>query len=242
MECAELKISKLMKPWDVVIELGGGLQEGSWMLVGGLMTQAHAMIAGHQSRATVDVDVLVDVMASTSNISAMVRQLEGMGFALKEPGLRGTAFHRMIRGALAVDILVVDHLPSDKARSAKVNRWPMMEIAGGAQAIERGMDLVLDYEDGSTRIRIPNLLGALVLKSAAYCVDRQDRSRHLDDIALLASLVTDHKGYIERLHGSDKKRLRAVAEALSDPNGSSWMRLNPENRKAGQFTLAVLSR
>lgn len=118
----------------------------------------------------------------------------------------------------------------------------MMEIAGGAQALERGMDLALAHEDGSIRIRTPDLLGALVLKSAAYCADRRDRHRHLDDIALLASLVTDHKGHIERLHGSDRKRLRAVAEALSDPNANSWMRLNPENRKAGQFTLTVLSR
>ncbi|WP_165053287.1 MULTISPECIES: hypothetical protein [unclassified Adlercreutzia] len=45
----------------------------------------------------------------------------------------------MTRGALVVDILVADHLPSDKAKSAKVNRWPMPEIAGGAQAIERGI-------------------------------------------------------------------------------------------------------
>ena len=238
MECAELKVSKLMKPWDVVIELGDGLPEGSWALVDGLMTQAHAMIAGYQSRATVDVDV----MASTSNISAVIKQLESMGFALKEPGLRGTAFHRMTRGALVADILVANHLPSGKARSAKVNRWPMMEIADGAQAIERGMDLALIHEDGSTRIRIPDLLGAPVLKSAAYCADRRDRRRHLDDIALLASLVTDHKGCIEQLHGSDRRRLRTAAGALSDPNSSSWMRLNPEKRKAGQFTLAVLTR
>ncbi len=242
MECAELKISKLMKPWDVVVELGDGLPEGAWMLVGGLMTQAHAMIAGHQSRATVDVDVLIDVMASTSNISAVVRQLESMGFALRESGLRGGAFHRMTRGALVVDILVADHLPSGKAKSAKVNRWPMMEIAGGAQAIERGMNLALAHEDGSTRIRIPDLLGALVLKSAAYCADRRDKRRHLDDVALLASLVTDHKGCLNRLHGSDKKRLRVAAEALADPNDSSWTRLDPENRKAGRFALAVLSR
>ncbi len=237
-----MRTSKLTRPWDVVIELGGGLPEGAWTLVGGLVAIGAPMIAGHQSRATVDIGVLVDVMASTSNVSAVVGRLEGMGFALREPGLRGTAFHRMTRGALVVDVLVADHLPSGKARSAKVNRWPMMEIAGGAQAIERGMGLALAHEDGSTRIRIPDLLGALVLKSAAYCSDRRDRHRHLDDIALLASLVTDHKGYLSLLHGSDKKRLRAVAEALADPNDSSWTRLNPENRKTGQFTLAVLSR
>lgn len=107
-----------------------------------------------------------------------------MGFALKEPGLRGTAFHRMTCEARIVGILVADHLPSGKARSAKVNRWPMMEIAGGAQAIERGMDLALAHEDGSIRIRTPDLLGALVLKSAAYCADRRDRHRHLSMASL----------------------------------------------------------
>ena len=42
-----------------------------------------------------DVDVPVDVMASTSNIFAVIKQLESMGFALKGPGLRGTAFQTM---------------------------------------------------------------------------------------------------------------------------------------------------
>lgn len=96
-------------------------------------------------------------------------------------------------------------------------------------------------ESGNTRICIPNLLGALVLKSAAYCADRRDRHRHLDDVALLLSLITDHKEILNELHGSDRKRLRAAAEALSDPNDSAWMKLNPENRKAGQMTLHILS-
>lgn len=98
-------------------------------------------------------------------------------------------------------------------------------------------DVVIELGDG-----LPEGSWALVLKSAAYCADRRDRRRHLDDIALLASLVTDHKGCIEQLHGSDRRRLRTAAGALSDPNSSSWMRLNPEKRKAGQFTLAVLTR
>lgn len=59
------------------------------MLVGGLMTQAHAMLAGYESRATQDIDLLIDVMANTSNISMVVRQLQVMGFDLQEPGLRG---------------------------------------------------------------------------------------------------------------------------------------------------------
>ena len=45
------------------------------MLIGGLMTQAHAMIAGYQSRSTVDVDVLVDAMASTSMCCFLAKNL-----------------------------------------------------------------------------------------------------------------------------------------------------------------------
>ncbi|MEG0619745.1 MAG: hypothetical protein RR477_01275, partial [Raoultibacter sp.] len=105
----------------------------------------------------------------------------------------------------------------------------------------RKMTLIVEHESGSARICIPNLLGALVLKSAAYCADWRDRHRHLDDVALLASLITNHKEVLDELHGSDRKRLRAAAEALSDPNDSAWMKLNPENQKAGQMTLHILS-
>ena len=66
MSTASLSVSKRLKPWDAVIELADTLPAGSWMLVGGLMTQAHAMLAGYSSRATTDVDVLIDVMASSN--------------------------------------------------------------------------------------------------------------------------------------------------------------------------------
>jgi len=241
MQSAELSMDPVMPPWDTVIELAGALPADSWMLVGGLMTQAHAMLAGYESRATRDIDMLVDVMASTSNISAVIKRLQAGGFELQEPGLRGTAFHRLRKGKLIADVLVADHLPKGKVDAAKVNRWPMLEIAGGAQAISRKMELSIDHPGGTSRIFIPNLLGALILKAAAYCADRRDRHRHLDDVALLASLLTDHRGALEQLHGSDRKRLRSAAEALSDPNDSAWAKLNVENRKAGQLTLHILT-
>ena len=46
MKCAELKISMLMKLWNIVIELEDSLPMNSCTLIGGLMTQAHTMIAG----------------------------------------------------------------------------------------------------------------------------------------------------------------------------------------------------
>ena len=111
MQSAELNMDPMVRPWDTVGEISDLIPMESWMLVGGLMTQAHAMLAGYESRATHDINVLIDVMASASNVSYVVKKLQEVGFEPQEPGVRGTAFHRMRRGALIADVLVADHLP-----------------------------------------------------------------------------------------------------------------------------------
>lgn len=85
-----------------------------------------------------------------------------------------------------------------------------LALSGISASSSAGMGLVSSVRtvDGCVReasICIPKLLGALVLKSAAYCADRRDGHRHLDDIALLSSLITNHKAVLDELHGSDRK-------------------------------------
>jgi hypothetical protein len=230
-----------LPPWDTVLSLIDELNPDSWLLVGGLMVQMHAMIAGHQSRATKDIDMLVDVMADANNVRRVIKALEGIGFEKQEPGLRGTAFHRLRMTDLIVDVPIADHLPSGRRKSAAVDVWPMMEIAGGAQAIERRISVVIETREGERCLFVPSLLGALILKSAAYGADRRDRDRHLEDVALLASFITDHADTIRSLHGSDKKRLRTVCVALDDPNHRAWLKLDAKNRQKGQDTLRILS-
>ena len=47
-------------PWPSLFELAGRLPEQGWMLIGGLMVQAHARAAWIESiRSTHDVDVMV---------------------------------------------------------------------------------------------------------------------------------------------------------------------------------------
>jgi hypothetical protein len=243
MQELRIKVSDIenLPPWNTVLSLIDELNPDSWLLVGGLMVQMHAMIAGYQSRATKDIDMLVDVMADTSNVKQVITTLERIGFEKREPGLRGAAFHRLRMKDLSIDVLIADHLPSGKRKSAVVDVWPMMEIAGGAQAIERRMSIVIETRRGDKRLFIPNLLGALILKSAAYGADRRNRDRHLEDVALLASFITDHADTIRSLHGSDKKRLRTVCVALDDPNHRAWLKLDAENRQKGQDTLRILS-
>ena len=241
MNIGTFKVTESIPAWKVVFDISELVPQDSWMLVGGLMTQVHAGLNGYSSRVTSDVDVLVDVLASSHNVNAVVRPLESLGFEPQEPGLRGSAFHRMNKADVIVDILIADHLPNSKQKAAQVNRWPIMETPGGAQALERKILVRLESAERNTEVFIPNLLGALILKCAAYGNDRRSSYRHLEDVALLASLLTNHVEALEQLHGSDKKRLRKATDALANPNEAAWLQLPIELRTRGQDTMRILA-
>lgn len=233
-------IDEGIPPWNVVQDIAGAIDPDSWILVGGLMVQIHAMLMGRASRSTKDVDLLINLLATRQSVGNIVRKLEGLGYSPKEPGLRGSPFHRMVLDEEVVDILVADHLPSRKRRAAAFNRWPAMEITGGAQALERSESVEIVLGDTCFSVNVPNILGAIILKSAAFQTDRRDRRRHLEDVALLCSLVEDVKTHRTNMHGSDSKRVHAVDEALRDINDPVWLTLSSEERLRGQDVLRIL--
>lgn len=241
MTDSQMRIEKGLPPWDVVFDLSRATKDDAWVLVGGLMVQVHAALNKRISRATKDVDMLINLMVQGSSVKSIVKALEDLGFEKKEPALRGGTFHRFTMGSRVVDVLIADHLPSGKLASAKVNRWPMMETKGGAQAISRRMPVDVVYGSQTFRIMVPNLLGAIVIKSAAYVADNRDKERHLDDIALLCSFVADVKGMRNQFKGSDAKRIRRAWDALSDSRHPAWLLLEDGERRKGYDALRILA-
>ena len=79
---------------------------------------------------------------------------------------------------------------------------------------------------------IPDVLGALVLKGAAYVEDSRDRDRHLDDAAVLACAVTDPIGDRARMIGSDRRRIEALWKVLQDVDHRSWIAIGTDARRA----------
>lgn len=226
-------------PWPLVIELASALPAGSWVLVGGLMVQLHARAAGvEEVRPTDDVDALIDVMAVDVSVTGIAAALTTRGFTVVEPGWPQSPVHRLRRDDDVVDVLVADHLP--KHARPQLRRHPVMAVDGGAQALRRTQPVVIEHDGRVTDLLVPDLLGALVLKAAAHAADRRDRDRHLRDAALLASLITDHRSELDRLSGSDRKRLRHLAGALSDPLDDAWLLLPDDARQRGQDTLRIL--
>lgn len=71
----------------------------------------------------------------------------------------------------------------------------------------------------------PNLLGALVLKAAAYLADSRDRDRHAFDAAFLAGLIDDPRELRGTFKGSDRKLLLALSRVIVQRHHPAWRAL-----------------
>jgi len=211
-----------------------------WTVVGGMMVQIHAMLAGIPLiRVTNDVDLLLDLMTSKASVTQIAADLTSLGFTPQEPRWAGAPFHRLRRGDDVIDLLVPDHLP--RHLRPTMLRRPVMPIEGGAQALARTMKVDLVHDGVRLTVTVPDLLGALVLKAAAAKADTRDAGRHERDAAVLAALITDHATELARLHGSDRRRLVALASRLADGIHPAWLALPDSLAVRAQDTLRILT-
>lgn len=52
MGIPEYRVEEAILAWKTVLDVAQATPRGSWLLVGGLMTQVHAGVRGRSSRAT----------------------------------------------------------------------------------------------------------------------------------------------------------------------------------------------
>lgn len=244
MSTSRIDISKLGEPWPTLFEVAENVDTGAWVLAGGLMASAHAHLAGLPAfavRPTEDVDILIDVLSTQLAARKVTQGLERIGFALVDPSPWPYA-HRFTRGASVIDVLVVDHPPKNTYKHNRAGRWPIMFIDGGQSAVNKKMEVELVCGDRKAVIYMPDQLGALVLKCAAA---RQDQKgmRHLQDAAMLASLIEDPFAERLRLQGSDCRRLRYAWDALRDPaaNIGCWDYLEEAAVEQIEYVFDVLT-
>lgn len=225
-------------PWPSLFELAGRLPNEGWMLIGGLMVQAHARAAGIETiRPTHDVDVIVLVHLDPDPFVETINAMRELGYG-HHPSLSGGPAHRFRRDGAVIDLGLADNLGPEILKDKRVGGRPFLEIAGGQQASKRPAQL--EVEGCPVPMLIPDQLGALVLKGAAYLVDSRDKDRHLQDAAALAATITDHASQRARLTGSDPTRIRALSDRLSSPTHPAWLSLNSRQQTAGQDTFRLL--
>jgi predicted nucleotidyltransferase len=212
--------------WETILDIGQALSSDSWMLVGGQMVMLQGLIAGRvMTRATNDIDMLAAALLppAKAKLSECVRTVKDLGFKpleANEPDL----LHRFVHpddGAI-IDILAPDH-----------QSWPAIikppratvRIDGGTQALQRAEVVRVTKGSRSVEIAIPSLLGALVLKAAAFKTEKLRPDRHVTDAAFLASLIADPISVKTQFKGSDYGRILFLDKELGRPEHPGWMAL-----------------
>ena len=201
--------------FELVDQIALVLPPDRWMLVGGLMVQAHAGLAGVlHSRPTVDADLVVEVRAGSYSEAAWA--LEGLGYARHEPLDDRAPFHRFTRGRDQLDLMA----PEDKA--VRFAGRAVIGVPGSRSALNRTVEFVTP---GGVGIRIPDLASALSLKGAAHQLPGINRARHLQDaITLFACADTS----VLDFSTSMRRNVNHLINALDTTQ--AWAAADPSSR------------
>lgn len=230
----------MLPAFQTVIDVGRAGAAAGLTLVGGLMVAVHARRAGViMRRSTDDMDALVDFRTDRSSLTAVATALRGLGFELTD-GHREPAYRFVNSDGRKVDIMVADHLPS--GMRPRLSLRDAFVAPAGQQAIDRRDTYTLTFHGGaSVVLGVPDELGAIVAKGAAYTVDLRDRGRHLDDAAVLFACVTDASEFdYEGMSKNDRRRIRVLIEQIGDAAHTSWTNLDPADRDRGQMNVALI--
>lgn len=227
-------------PWQQCIELAQAIPSAEWTLVGGLMVQLHAAVAGVAiTRSTADVDIVVHVETGATTLRNMERKLADLGYVVSQSVDADAPAHRFVRGVEQLDVMIADHV-APRVQQKIAGRFPF-RIPGGTQALKRTVDCMVELSnESSVTISIPNHLGALVLKGAAFLEDSRDRDRHLEDAAVLAVCATDPRAMAREMGGHDRSRVMALNNRLKDPAHPAWLLIDRDSRIFGQDVLNIL--
>lgn len=235
------------QPWPQCVELARKLPAQHWTLVGGLMVQLHTARAGLAvARPTADVDIVLHLETPGTTVAQVHTILAGMGYALQTSIDSAAPAHRFVRGKEQVDVMVADRVAPRVPQ--RLGGHDMFALPAGTQALQRTVycrfpvpDVAGGDDEEDVLISIPNVLGALVLKGAAYRDDSRDTRRHLDDAAVLSACVLEPLTTRDQMKGSDRSRIIGLYDSLGDRAHQSWMLLEDEVRQRARMNLKILA-
>src|SRR5687768_13386285 len=110
--------------------------------------------------------MILHIETGAATFGGVRARLEELGYGLQMP-VRGRV-HRFVRsgGVEQVDVMVADHL-APKLRP-RVSGREVFAVPAGTSALRKTVDCLIEIEGVSTKLSVPDVLGALVLKGAAF--------------------------------------------------------------------------
>ncbi len=170
------------------------------------------------ARPTDDGDLALNVRARPTVLADITAVLVQLGFRSVGISPEGHE-HRWTRGDAQLDILVPTGLGNRAGKHTGITGSTTVAAPGAQQAISRS-ELVQVAAGGVTgRAWRPSLLGALVAKAGAYTTPDPYRDRHIQDFAVLASLIGRADLASGSVTKSDRRHLVAMLKALETKPG-----------------------
>ena len=205
--------------WNGLLDIADRFPDG-WVLIGGQMVNLHCWEHDAKShRPTDDVDAVLDIRATPTMLKKVTQFMVEIGFTSAGQSPEGHE-HRWIRGDAQIDLLVASGLGERANSRTGVTGGTTISTPGGQGALDRAQRVEIIYQGRTTFINRPSLMGAIVMKSAAYSnkVDSY-RDRHLIDVAVLASLVgaVDAVGFT--ISNEERKKLQTALKDLKNSIG-----------------------
>ena len=215
------------KLWSALVRFAREMNPWDWVLVGGQMVALHGYIAGAvPPRSTEDIDIVANVLVRRNSLEACASAAEHINLRAKPP-LHGRRLQRFEGDGVKLDLLVPDHLPSRMHLSLRGHS--PVPIPGGQRALVRAHVVTVQVGEETGVVSVPDLRGALVLKSRAAIADGRDSERHTSDIAFLCGLVEDPRQLAAELDNSERRYLRRVA-LPNDSRAVPWVLLDAARR------------
>jgi hypothetical protein len=202
--------------WADALTLMGQL-EGEWTLIGGLMVQLHAERYGQGgARPTADVDILANSRTRPSMSERISKQLTELDFRPEPPaGPELKTVYRFTRGEEIVDVLAPD---GERTPPRTIGTQETVQISGGTQALRRSEEVTVALDGNQTTLRVPSLLGAILLKSRAIMSPQRDQDR--EDLIRLLLCIEDFDAIRAEIKKTERKWLTDAGRRLAfdDPD------------------------
>lgn len=202
--------------WTGLLDLAGQIPNG-WALIGGQMVHLHCWERqAIPNRPTDDLDAVLDIRTTPTMLKKFTAVLVEIGFTSDGKSWEGHE-HRWIRGSAVIDVLIASGL-GERANSRKgIFGGTTIPTPGGQGALNRAEKVKVIHQTLSAVINRPNLMGAIVVKAAAYGNTRDSyRQRHLLDIAVLSTLVEASDAHDLSISKPERQRVVLALKVLKE--------------------------
>jgi hypothetical protein len=198
------------------------------VVIGGIMVYLHGALVGRRpSRVTSDVDVLFNVEIQPSSLKEAVAVLGELGYKVAQDSPIESTHRYLGPNGEQVDVLAPAGVkPPPNLETTPPGRT--IPVYGGRQALRHRVVIKAAHAGRTAKIVVPDLARALVIKTAAYGDHARSRpaqafnSRHLLDLAFLASVIEDPGEILESLGPAPSEGHLGQAAVLDNPSHPAW--------------------